>query len=81
MLEEEINEGEYLFSARHEIDYLNDEYKLNLQESEDYETLGGLILDHLENIPEAGTRVEIDGIIMEITAVSDNRINTVRLYK
>ena len=81
LLEEEINEGEYLFSARHEIDYLNDEYKLNLQESEDYETLGGLILDHLENIPEAGTRVEIDGIIMEITEVSDNRINTVRLYK
>ena len=73
--------GGVLRELSHEIDYLNDEYKLNLQESEDYETLGGLILDHLENIPEAGTRVEIDGIIMEITEVSDNRINTVRLYK
>ena len=49
LLEEEINEGEYLFSARHEIDYLNDEYNFEIPEGE-YETLGGYLLNIFKNI-------------------------------
>jgi len=79
LLEEKIGEHEYRFSARLDVDYLNEEYALKLKEGEEYETLGGRIIYHLTNIPEAGTRVEIDGLVIEIEEVSDNRINIVRI--
>jgi putative hemolysin len=46
-----INENEYKFSARLEVDYLNETYNLKLPEDEAYETLGGLVVYHSENIP------------------------------
>lgn len=81
ILEETLADGEYRFSARHEIDYLNEEYQLGLQESEEYETLGGLIINHLANIPEAGTVLAIDGLTVEIEEVSGNRIEIVKIRK
>lgn len=81
LLEEEIGDGEYRFSARQEIDYLNASYDLSLEESEEYETLGGLIIHHLENIPEAGTKVKIGEHTFEIEEVSQHRIETIRVRK
>jgi CBS domain containing-hemolysin-like protein len=81
LLEEEIGDGEYRFSARQEIDYLNASYDLSLEESEEYETVGGLIIHHLENIPEAGTKVEIGEHTFEIEEVSQHRIETIRVRK
>jgi CBS domain containing-hemolysin-like protein len=80
-LEEQVSEGEYRFSARLEIDYLNEEYHLNLSESEEYETLGGLIINELESIPAAGTEIEIEGLRLFIEQVSDRRIEIVRIVK
>ena len=79
-LEEKINDREYLFSARADIDYLNDEYKIKLPESDEYDTLGGLIIHVLETIPEAGTTVELDKATLHIEEVSDRRIEVVRIY-
>ena len=81
LLEQQLGEDEYRFSARHEVDYLNAEYDLGLEESEDYETLGGLIIYHLENIPDAGTKVELDDWQMVVEQVSENRIDVVRIKK
>jgi CBS domain containing-hemolysin-like protein len=78
-LEEKVNEKEYRFSARADIDYLNEEYKLDLPESDEYDTLGGLVIHELEAIPEAGTEVEIDKITLVIEQVSDRRIEVVRI--
>ncbi len=78
-LEERIDDETFRFSARIDIDYLNEEYDLNIPISEEYETLGGLIIHHLECIPEAGTRVEIDGINYDIEEVSGHRIEVVRV--
>ena len=80
-LEEKISKTEYRFSSRLDIDYLNEEYELNLPVSEEYETLGGMIIHHLASIPEAGTMVELDGIKCHIEEVSHNRIEVVRLEK
>ena len=80
-LEEKISENEYRFSARIDIDYLNDEYDLGIKMNEEYETLGGLIIHYLESIPEAGTKVEIENITFNIEEVSDNRIEVVRIEK
>ena len=80
-LEEVISEDEYRFSARIDIDYLIEEYDLKITPGEEYETLGGLILHHLESIPEACTKIDIDDLTFDIEKVSDNRIEVVRIIK
>ena len=79
-LEQKISDEEYVFSARVEIDYLNENYPLTLPESEEYDTLGGLILYQLERIPEANTSFDLnDKIRLIIEEVSERRIEKVRL--
>jgi putative hemolysin len=75
-----IQEGEYEFSARLEIDFLNEKYQLGLPvNDEQYDTLGGLILYLHEDIPEAGTIIDNEGLEFEVTRVSDRRIEDVRV--
>lgn len=79
LIEEELGKGHYRFSARLEVDYLNEEYDLNLKESENYETLGGLIVNHTEEIPEKDEIVEIEGMAFTILQVSSTKIELVEL--
>ncbi len=79
LLEEKIDGNSYNFAARLEINYINSKYKLNLPESDEYETLGGLIIHHHESIPEAHEVIEIQTFQFQITAVSNVRIETVNL--
>ncbi len=79
MIERQTAENEYIFSARLEIDYLNDKYNLNLPESEEYETLGGLILNHNESIPAKGEEIHISGYMFKILQVSQKRIELLKL--
>ena len=51
LLKTSLDEDEYLFSGRLEIDYINQKYNLKLAESDDYETLAGYIIHHHESIP------------------------------
>jgi len=78
-LEKKIEDQTFDFSARLEIDYLNEEYDLNLPKSEAYETLGGFIIEHTENIPEKEDVVEIVGFEITILKMSSARIEEVRL--
>lgn len=78
-VEQDLGDGEYLFSARVEIDYLIQEYEFDLEESEEYETLGGLVIHELESIPSAGTKLVLDGMSIIIEEVSDHRIDLVRI--
>ncbi len=78
-LETKINDNEYLFSARLELDYLNDEYGLDLPESENFSTLSGLIYNTHESIPEKDEVIEIDNFVFTINKVSNNRIEEVHL--
>ena len=47
----QVSENQFIFSGRHEIDYLNQKYNLNLPESDDYETLSGFIVCLLYTSP------------------------------
>lgn len=78
-IELKISEYEYLFAARHEIDYLNDEYQLGLPESDQYETLGGLIININQSIPEKNEEIHLDQFVFTIQQVSGNKIETVKL--
>jgi len=81
LVEETIAEGHYRFSARHEVDYLNEAYKLDFDESENYETLGGMIVNFTEEIPERGEIVEMDNYIFTIIEVSSTKIEVVEVKK
>jgi CBS domain containing-hemolysin-like protein len=79
-LEEKISDDEYLFSARADIDYLVETYQLPLPESEEYDTLGGLITHRLERIPELGERLEVEpNMVLIIEEASERRIEKVRI--
>jgi putative hemolysin len=78
-MEERINDKEFLFSARVDIDYLNETYNLELEESNEYETLAGLMIFHLEKIPEQNTTLGIGNYKFIIEEVSDRKIEKVRL--
>ena len=78
-LEEKLSDTEFRFSARLEVDYLNEEYNLNIPKSEAYETLGGFIIEHTENIPEEEEQIEIEGFKVQILKMSGAKINEVSM--
>ena len=63
------------------MDYLNSQYGLDLPESDDYETLGGLILSLTENIPEKGQEVDTPDFVFTVKEASNARIDTVLVKK
>tara|TARA_B100001057_G_scaffold308002_1_gene308113 strand:+ start:3868 stop:5115 length:1248 start_codon:yes stop_codon:yes gene_type:complete len=80
-LEIKIDEKAYRFSARLEIDYLNEKYHFDLPKSDEYETLGGLLISQLEEIPEKNTEINIGDYTIVIDEVSDTKIEAVTLNK
>ena len=79
LIETQLAEDHYRFAARHDIDYLNERYRLNLPESEEYDTLAGLILHHNADLPNVKDRISIPPFRFLITRVSDHRIEEVEL--
>jgi putative hemolysin len=78
-LEKEIEKNLFLFSARLEVDYLNDQYKLNIHESDHYETLGGFIVHNNQDIPLNGDILKIDQFEFKIKEVTNTKIETIEL--
>ncbi|SFD14903.1 hemolysin family protein [Algibacter pectinivorans] len=79
LIEEVLDNDTYKFSARLEVDYINETYKINLPESENYETLGGLIVNHTEEIPTQNDVVNIDTFQFSILEVSNTKIDMVEV--
>ncbi|MDG5490189.1 hemolysin family protein [Psychroserpens sp. SPM9] len=80
LIEEKIDDENYKFSARLEVDYINETYKINLPEGENYETLGGLIVDEAEEIPQVNDEVFIENFKFTILEVSSTKIDLVTLH-
>ena len=80
LLEEKLSDNEFHFSARLDVDYINETYKFNLPENENYETLGGLIVNSTEEIPQQNDKITIDDkYLFEILEVSNTKIDIVSL--
>ncbi|MEZ4855663.1 MAG: hemolysin family protein [Gelidibacter sp.] len=79
LIEEKIDDVNYKFSARLEVDYINEAYKLDLPEGENYETLGGLIVDETEEIPQVNDQIQIENFLFTILEVSTTKIDLVAL--
>ncbi len=80
-VERQVNEREFILSGRLEIDYLNEKYKLNIPETEDYDTLAGYIIFHYENIPKLNTNVTLGNLRMRMLKVSQIRIELVHVTR
>ena len=78
-MEKVVGNDTFVFSARLEIDYLNDTYHLDLPVSDDYETLAGMILHYCENIPEQGEELKIGRYRVKILKASDMKLDEVEL--
>ncbi|GEO23871.1 hemolysin family protein [Cyclobacterium qasimii] len=78
LIDQKVADGEYLLSARHEIDYLNEKYEWNLPEGE-FETLAGFILSLTESIPQKGEFVSYGPFTFTIVSKQDHRIDTVKI--
>lgn len=80
-IERQVNENEFVLSGRLEIDYINEKYRLNIPETEDYDTLAGFIIFHYENIPKLNTRVIVNDLHMRILKVSQTRVELVHVER
>ena len=80
-LEKQLTENSYSFSARLEVDYLNQKYDLDLPESEFYETLGGMIVYTIGEIPDKDTYIDIPPFTMKIEKVSATKLEQITLTK
>lgn len=81
LIEEVLPEDTFRFSARLEVDYLNETYKIGFPENDDYETLGGMIVYYTQDIPEQGSTVEIPDFELKILEVSNTKIELVKVKK
>lgn len=81
LIEEQHNESVFIFSGRQEIAYINSEYGLELPESDEYETLAGLIVTIHENIPNEGDIIEIEEFHFEILECSNSKIEKIKLVQ
>lgn len=81
LTEKQISENEFIFSARMEIDDINNHYGLNIPVSDDYLTLGGFILNHTGTIPKAREIVVIHNFSFKILSSTPTRIEQVYLTR
>ncbi len=76
----EIGECEYMIEGSTNLDDLNDRLDLQL-ESEDYDSLGGFIIEHLDRLPEEGDSITTeDGLRLVVESLDKNRIESVHAY-
>ena len=75
----QLGEREYVLSARLEIEKVNETFGLDLPESDDYLTVGGLILNRYQSFPKLHEVIEVDNYQFKIIKVTATKIELVRL--
>ena len=73
-------EGDYLLSARLEIDKVNEMFDLDLPESDEYMTIGGLILHEYQSFPKLNEVVKFDKYEFKIIKSTSRKIELVQLH-
>jgi CBS domain containing-hemolysin-like protein len=75
----QLDNGEYLLSARFEIEKVNELFSLELPESDEYMTVGGLILHEYQSFPKLNEVVKINQWEFKILKNTATKIELVRL--
>ncbi|HXK81273.1 MAG TPA: hemolysin family protein [Bacteroidales bacterium] len=83
LVSKQINKNEFIFSGRLEVDTINENFKIGLNENEEYETIAGYILYHYGDFPEKNQEIEIEEnnrkFYFKIIKITDTRIDLVKL--
>jgi CBS domain containing-hemolysin-like protein len=79
MIERQVSDTEFIFSARLETDYINNKYRLKLPILDNVETISGLIMHYHESIPRVNEEIHIENYIFTILSVTRTRVETVSL--
>jgi len=74
-----VGENEYLVDASIQIEELNELLGLDIPESEEFESIGGLVMELLDKVPEEGEVVKIDRYLLKVERMRGKRIVTLRL--
>lgn len=74
-----ISEKEYILSGRLEIDTINQQFNLNLPESDKYITIAGLILYFHEKLPKINEIINIDNFKFQVIKVTKNKIELIKM--
>lgn len=81
LVEREIEAGEWEFSARLEVEYLNEKYGLGIPESEEYDTLAGYLIAEYGGIPHEGDEIIAGGYLMRILQREQSRLDLVKVKR
>lgn len=81
LVEKQLEEDTYLFSARLDVEYLNQTYKLQIPETDSYGTLGGYIVNHTSKIPLQGDQIAMDNFRFVIEEATSKKIEVVKLTR
>lgn len=79
LIEKELGDDTYLFSARFDVEYLNQTYKLHIPERDSYGTLGGFIVDFTKEIPQKGAVMTIGTFHFVIEEATNKKIELVKM--
>ena len=79
LMENKVDDSNYFFSTRLDVQYLNETYKLNIPESDSYETLGGFIVDFSKEIPLKGAQITIGNFLFVIEEATNKKIELVKM--
>ena len=75
----EVSPGVFEFSGRIEVRTLRDDFRLDIPEDDEYQTLAGYIIHETGSLPQQDERIEIDGLIFTIKARSATRLDLIRV--
>ena len=81
LVEREIEAGEWEFSARLEVEYLNEKYGLGIPESEEYDTLAGYLIAEYGGIPHEGDEIRAGGYLMRVLQREQSRLDLVKVKR
>ncbi|MDO5497558.1 MAG: hemolysin family protein [Alistipes sp.] len=81
VVEKRVAEDEYVLSCRLDVEYLNETYDLEIEESEEYDTLAGYILYNFEGIPSAGEVIKTENLEIKILRTTRTRVELARVKK
>jgi CBS domain containing-hemolysin-like protein len=73
--------GVWRVEARTTVERVNKELELELPESDDYETIAGLLIERFRRIPDRGETLTLGTVIIEVIAATDRAIEALRITK
>ena len=77
--ESRLPDGSFVFSARLDVEYINETYKLQIPEGDSYTTLGGLLVDATSEIPKIGANIQIGTYHFQVQEATNKKIELVKM--